>query len=181
MKKIFNYLFKDNPVFTLVLGLCSLLAVTTTFEKSYMMGIVVLIVLLISNTVVSIIRKFVNDEVRIPVYIIIISTIVTIIQMILNKYSKPLYDAFGIYLPLVIVYIPLLLNSGPTKFLISALSFCLSSVTIKLLPPEEIVLSYVLQLPLMLVVNESLTTKPTKSVNKTISLPETVPLTSTTA
>jgi len=48
-------------------------------------------------------RKFVNDEVRIPVYIIIISTIVTIIQMILNKYSKPLYDAFGIYLPLVIV------------------------------------------------------------------------------
>ena len=103
MKKIFNYLFKDNLVFTLVLGLCSLLAVTTTFEKSYMMGIVVLIVLLISNTVVSIIRKFVNDEVRIPVYIIIISTIVTIIQMILNKYSKPLYDAFGIYLPLVIV------------------------------------------------------------------------------
>ena len=87
MKKIFNYLFKDNPVFTLVLGLCSLLAVTTTFEKSYMMGIVVLIVLLISNTVVSIIRKFVNDEVRIPVYIIIISTIVT---NIVNHYTMHL-------------------------------------------------------------------------------------------
>lgn len=103
MKKIFNYLFKENPVFVLVLGLCSVLAVTTTFEKSYMMGLVVLIILVISNTVVSIIRKLVNDEVRIPVYIIIISTLVTVSEIILNRYSKPLYDAFGIYLPLIVV------------------------------------------------------------------------------
>lgn len=103
MKKIFNYLFKENPVFVLVLGLCSVLAVTTTFEKSYMMGLVVLIILTISNTIVSILRKLVNDEVRIPVYIIIISTLVTIIEIILSRYSKPLYDAFGIYLPLIVV------------------------------------------------------------------------------
>lgn len=103
MKKIFNYLFKENPVFVLVLGLCSVLAVTTTFEKSYMMGLVVLIILVLSNMIVSIIRKFVNDEVRIPVYIIIISTLVTISEIILNRYSKPLYDAFGIYLPLIVV------------------------------------------------------------------------------
>lgn len=103
MKKIFNYLFKENPVFVLVLGLCSVLAVTTTFEKSYTMGLVVLIILVVSNMIVSIIRKLVNDEVRIPIYIIIISTLVTITEIILNRYSKPLYDAFGIYLPLIVV------------------------------------------------------------------------------
>ena len=111
MKKATNYLFKENPVFVLVLGLCSVLAVTTTFEKSYMMGLVVLIVLLISNFIVSLIRKLVNDEVRIPVYIIIISTIVTIIEILLNKYSKALYDSFGIYLPLVVVNCIILVRS----------------------------------------------------------------------
>ncbi len=101
--KIFKYIFKENPVFVLLLGLCSVLAVTTTFERSYMMGLVVLIILILSNMIVSIIRKLVNEEVRIPVYIIIISTLVTIIELLLNKYSKPLYDAFGIYLPLIVV------------------------------------------------------------------------------
>lgn len=103
MKKIFNFLFKENPVFVLVLGLCSVLAVTTTFEKSYMMGLVVLIILVLSNMIVSLIRKFVNNEVRIPVYIIIISTLVTISELLLHRYSKELYDAFGIYLPLIVV------------------------------------------------------------------------------
>ena len=101
--KLFNYLFKENPVFVLVLGLCSVLAVTTTFEKSFMMGLVVLIILTLSNVIVSIIKKLVNEEVRIPVYIIIISTLVTIIEILLHKFSKPLYDAFGIYLPLIVV------------------------------------------------------------------------------
>ena len=101
--KLFKYLFKENPVFVLVLGLCSTLAVTTTFEKSYMMGLVVMIILIISNLIVSLIRKFVNDEIRIPVYIIIISTLVTIIEMLLSKYSKSLYESFGIYLPLIVV------------------------------------------------------------------------------
>jgi len=101
--RLFNYLFKENPVFVLTLGLCSTLAVTTTFERSYMMGLVVLIILTLSNFIVSLIKKFVNEEVRIPVYIIIISTLVTIIEILLNKYSKSLYDAFGIYLPLIVV------------------------------------------------------------------------------
>ena len=103
MKKVLNYIFDENPIFVLVLGLCSLLAVTTTFEKSYMMGLTVLVILVISNFIVSLIRKLVNEEIRIPVYIIIISTLVTIIEILLRKYSKPLYDAFGIYLPLIVV------------------------------------------------------------------------------
>ena len=70
--KLFNYLFKENPVFVLLLGLCSTLAVSTTFERSYMMGLVVLIILILSNFIVSLIKKHVNEEVRIPVYIMVI-------------------------------------------------------------------------------------------------------------
>ena len=101
--KLFNYLFKENPVFVLLLGLCSTLAVSTTFERSYMMGLVVLIILIFSNFIVSLIKKHVNEEVRIPVYIMVISTLVTIIEVFLNKYSHSLYESFGIYLPLVVV------------------------------------------------------------------------------
>ena len=75
MKKVINYLFNENPVFVTVLGLCSTLAVTNTFERSYMMGFVVLLILVLSNVVVSLLRKIVNDEIRIPVYIIIISMV----------------------------------------------------------------------------------------------------------
>ena len=103
MKKVINYLFNENPVFVTVLGLCSTLAVTNTFERSYMMGFVVLLILVLSNVVVSILRKIVNDEIRIPVYIIIISTLVTVVELLLKKYSASLYNAFGIYLPLIVV------------------------------------------------------------------------------
>lgn len=103
MKRLLDYLFKENPIFVLILGLCSVLAITTTFERSYMMGLVVLVTLVLSNLVISIVRKVVSEEIRIPVYIIIISTLVTIIEVVLSKYSKPLYDSFGIYLPLVVV------------------------------------------------------------------------------
>ena len=82
MKKVINYLFNENPVFVTVLGLCSTLAVTNTFERSYMMGFVVLLILVLSNVVVSLLRKIVNDEIRIPVYIIIISTLVMHLEYI---------------------------------------------------------------------------------------------------
>ena len=90
MKKILKYIFKENPVFVLVLGLCSVLAVTNTFEKSYVMGLVVLVILTLSNLIVSLIRKLVNNDVRIQVYIIEISTLVTVIEIVLNRYSKTL-------------------------------------------------------------------------------------------
>ena len=103
MKKFFKELFTNSPIFVLLLGLCSSLAVTTNFESAYMMGICLTIILICSNTIVSIIKKLVPENVKIPVYIIIISTLVTIIEILLSKYSKPLYDAFGIYLPLIVV------------------------------------------------------------------------------
>ena len=103
MKTIINGIFLENPIFILLLGLCSTLAVSTTFENSYIMGICVIIVLTLSNVIVSLIKKFVPKNVEVPVYILIISTIVTILEILLEVYVKPLYDVLGIYLPLIVV------------------------------------------------------------------------------
>lgn len=103
MKTIWNGITKENAVFSLLLGLCSTLAVTTTFESSYMMGVCVLVVLILSNTIISIIRKLVPDSVQIPTFVLIIGTIVTLLEIILYRYVPNLYSSFGIYLPLIVV------------------------------------------------------------------------------
>lgn len=103
MKRLLNGIINENPIFSLSLGLCSSLAVTTKFENAYMMGICVLVVLVFSNLVVSLIKKIVTDSVRIPVYILIIGTFVTILEIILKNYIPALYKALGIYLPLIVV------------------------------------------------------------------------------
>jgi len=103
MKTIINGIINNNPILVLLLGLCSTLAVTTNFENSYIMGICVIIVLTFSNVTVSLIKKFVTKNVEIPVYILIISTFVTILEVLLKNYVKELYDVLGIYLPLIVV------------------------------------------------------------------------------
>lgn len=103
MKIILNGIFKNNSIFVLLLGLCSALAVTTTVENAYLMGLCVSIVLLFSNTIISLIKKFIPDNVRIPVYILIVGTFVTILEILLKEYIPPLYKALGIYLPLIVV------------------------------------------------------------------------------
>lgn len=103
MKTILNGIIKENPVFVLLLGLCSTLAVTTNFEASIMMGICLTIVLTISNFIISVFKSFVPDNVKIPVYILIIGTIVTILESLLKKYLPDLYQILGIYLPLIVV------------------------------------------------------------------------------
>ena len=103
MKKIINGIIFENPILVGTLGLCSALAVTNKFENAYVMGICVLIVLTLSNLRISIIKKLVPENVKIPVYILIIATLVTIIEILLQKYVKPLYDVLGIYLPLIVV------------------------------------------------------------------------------
>ena len=99
MKRILNGIFKENPVFVLMLGLCSTLAITTNFESSYMMGIV----LILTSIIVSLLRKIVPDNVKTPVYIVIIASFVTILEMLLKKFIEPLYNVLGIYLPLIVV------------------------------------------------------------------------------
>lgn len=103
MKKILNGIIFENPILVSTLGLCSALAVTNKFENAYVMGICVLTVLILSNLIISIIKKLVPENVKIPVYILIIATLVTIIEILLQKYVKPLYDVLGIYLPLIVV------------------------------------------------------------------------------
>ena len=99
MKKIIN----ENPIFILNLGLCSALAVTTKVENAIIMGICFMIVILLSLTIISIFKKLIPDNVQIPVYIVIIATIVTTLEILLNKYATSIYNILGIYLPLIVV------------------------------------------------------------------------------
>lgn len=103
MKTIWNGITKENAFFVLILGLCPALAVTTTFEAAYVMGLCVLVVLLITSFFVSLIRKLVPESVQIPTYILIIGTMVTLLELVLHAYVPKLYETLGIYLPLIVV------------------------------------------------------------------------------
>lgn len=103
MKTIKNGIIQENPVFVLMLGLCSTLAITTKFENAYLMGICVTVVLIASNFLISLFRKWIPSSVKTPVYILIIATLVTVLELLLQYYAKDIYDVFGIYLPLIVV------------------------------------------------------------------------------
>lgn len=103
MKKFLKSLIDENPLFILCLGMCPALAVTTTFENGYLMGLSVLIVLIFSNIIISLISKFIDHDIRIPAYIIIIATFVTFLELIINTYIEPLSRSLGIYIPLITV------------------------------------------------------------------------------
>jgi Na+-translocating ferredoxin:NAD+ oxidoreductase subunit E len=103
MKIIYNGVIKENALFSLVLGLCSALALSNNFESAYIMGLCVMFILMISNVTISLIRKLVPDNVRIPVFILIIGTFVTITELLIQNYVPDLYRVLGIYLPLIVV------------------------------------------------------------------------------
>ncbi len=96
-------IFKENPVFVLVLGMCPTLAVTTSIEKAIGMGLATTFVLVCSNIIISAIKKFVPDEVRIPIFIVVIATFVTLVKLIMAAYFPALKEALGIFLPLIVV------------------------------------------------------------------------------
>jgi electron transport complex protein RnfE len=102
-KGFFKSIIEDNPVFVLCLGLCPTLAVTFNLENAYTMGLSVLFVVLITNIIVSLISKYVDEEIRIPAYIIIIASSVTILELLLGKYLPAISKSLGIYLPLIVV------------------------------------------------------------------------------
>lgn len=103
MNTILNGIIKENPVFVLILGLCPALAVTTKFENAYVMGICLMIVLLFSNFVISIIKKMIPENLRIPIYLLIIGIFVTIVEVILGNYVPDIKNTLGIYLPLIAI------------------------------------------------------------------------------
>jgi electron transport complex protein RnfE len=97
-------IFVENPIFVLALSLCPALAVTTTAANALTMGLSVLFVITMNNVVVSLTRKFVNQKVRVPIYITSIATIVTLVQLILQAFFPLLYKSLGIYLSLIVVF-----------------------------------------------------------------------------
>jgi electron transport complex protein RnfE len=98
-----NGIIKENPVLVLILGICPTLAVSTQAENAIGMGLATTFVLLGSNVAVSILRKIIPDKVRIPCYIVFIAGFTTIVKMVVEAYAYNLYQALGIFLPLITV------------------------------------------------------------------------------
>ncbi|BCR06921.1 electron transport complex subunit E [Desulfuromonas versatilis] len=96
-------IWRENAVFRLLLGLCPTLAVTTSAENGLGMGLATTFVLLCSNIVVSLLRKLIPAQVRIPAYIVIIASFVTVVQLSMEAYVYDLYKALGIFIPLIVV------------------------------------------------------------------------------
>ncbi len=95
--------FRENAVFVLLLGLCPTLGVTTSAFNGLGMGLATTFVLLMSNVVVSIIKKLIPDKVRIPSYIVIIASFVTIVELVMQAWLPDLFNALGIFIPLIVV------------------------------------------------------------------------------
>ena len=98
-----NGVITENPTFRLVLGTCPTLATTTSATNGLGMGLSVTFVLICSNIVISALRKFIPDKVRIPAFVVIICTFVTMLQLLLQAFVPSLYDALGIFIPLIVV------------------------------------------------------------------------------
>ena len=103
IKELTKGLFRENPIFIIVLGLCPALAVSTKVINALGMGAGVIFVLLGSNIIVSLLKDFIPEKVRIPSYIVIIASFVTIVEMVMQAYSPALYKNLGIFVPLIVV------------------------------------------------------------------------------
>ncbi len=102
-ERLYNGLIKENPTFVLMLGMCPTMAVTTSGINAIGMGLSTTVVLILSNMVISLLRNIIPDKVRIPAFIVIIASFVTIVQMLMQGYLPSLYAALGIYIPLIVV------------------------------------------------------------------------------
>ena len=102
-ERLYNCLVKENPTFVLMLGMCPTLAVTTLAVNGIGMGLTTTVILALSNVMISALRKVIPDGVRMPAYIVIVASFVTIVQFLLQAYLPNLYDSLGIYIPLIVV------------------------------------------------------------------------------
>ena len=103
LKLLYNGIIKENPTFVLMLGMCPTLAVTTSAMNGMGMGLTTMVVLIMSNFVISALRKIIPSRMRIPAYIVIVASLVTVVQLLLQAYIPSLYDTLGIYIPLIVV------------------------------------------------------------------------------
>lgn len=102
-ERLFNGIIKENPTFVMMLGMCPTLAVTTSAVNGLGMGLTTMVILTMSNLMISLLRKAIPDGVRMPAYIVVVASFVTIVQFLLQGFIPSLYDSLGIYIPLIVV------------------------------------------------------------------------------
>lgn len=103
VERLYNGLIKENPTFVLMLGMCPTLAVTTSAINGLGMGLTTTVVLVMSNLLISMLRKIIPDSVRMPAFIVVVASFVTIVQFLLEGFIPSLYDSLGLYIPLIVV------------------------------------------------------------------------------
>lgn len=103
VKELTKGLYRENPIFRLALGLCPVLAVSTSIDNAIGMGAAATFVLLCSNIIVSLIRKGIPSKIRIPIFIVVIASFVTLVEMVMEAYFPDLFRALGIFVPLIVV------------------------------------------------------------------------------
>lgn len=103
VERLYNGIIKENPTFVLMLGMCPTLAVTSSAINGIGMGLSTMVVLVFANLLISLFRKVIPNGVRMPAYIVIVASLVTIVQFILQAYVTSLYNALGVYIPLIVV------------------------------------------------------------------------------
>ncbi|MBP5725269.1 MAG: electron transport complex subunit RsxE, partial [Bacteroidales bacterium] len=103
IKNLTRGIIKENPIFVLLLGMCPTLGVTTSGTNGLGMGLATMYVLVLSNCFISVLKNVIPDKVRIPAFIVIIASFVTIVQLLMEAYVPFLYEQLGLYIPLIVV------------------------------------------------------------------------------
>lgn len=103
IKYIWNGIVKENPTFVLLLGMCPTLGTTSSAINGMSMGLATTFVLILSNLIISLIKNYVPDAVRIPCYVVVIASLVTILQMLMQAYVPDIYATLGLFIPLIVV------------------------------------------------------------------------------
>ena len=103
MERLWNGMVKENPTFVLMLGMCPTLAVTTSAINGIGMGLTTTVILALSNLMISMLRKIIPDGVRVPAFIVVVASFVTIVQFLLEAYIPSINDSLGLYIPLIVV------------------------------------------------------------------------------
>lgn len=103
LKIIVNGIIKENPIFVLLLGMCPTLATTSSAVNGMSMGLATMFVLICANITISLLKNLIPDMVRIPAYIVVIATFVTVVEMVMKAYVPALADSLGIFIPLIVV------------------------------------------------------------------------------
>lgn len=102
-ERLYNGIVKENPTFVMMLGMCPTLAVTTSAVNGLGMGLTTMVILALSNMMISMLRKVIPDDVRVPAFIVIVASFVTIVQFLLQAYIPSLNESLGLYIPLIVV------------------------------------------------------------------------------